>query len=118
MPFRSAVHKTCPEKISSEKKGVGSTGPKKADDVAGTPQNLTTVVPPLSVGFVNRDLEYEIGKELGLRNGKEIPTSVVQSVIRGADQGNRGEPLLTRLVDQRLNEQVYVVLETKRHSFN
>lgn len=35
-------------------------------------------------------LEYELGKELGLRFGGEVSISVVQSAVRGADQGNRG----------------------------
>lgn len=43
-------------------------------------------------------LDYELGKDLGLARGKEVPTPVVQSVIQAADQGNRGvtaEPTTT-----------------------
>ncbi|CAN0366304.1 unnamed protein product, partial [Ectocarpus sp. 8 AP-2014] len=34
-------------------------------------------------------LDYDLGKGLGLIRGHEVPTSVVQSVIQAADQGNR-----------------------------
>lgn len=39
-------------------------------------------------------LDYDIGKEYGLTAGMEVPPSVVHSVIRGADQGNRGTVVL------------------------
>lgn len=35
-------------------------------------------------------LDYDLGKGLGLTRKHEVPTSVVQSVIHAADQGNRG----------------------------
>lgn len=35
-------------------------------------------------------LDYDLGKGLGLTREHEVPTSVVQSVIHAADQGNRG----------------------------
>lgn len=36
-------------------------------------------------------LDYDLGKDLGLGRGYEVPAAVVQSVIRAADQGSRGE---------------------------
>lgn len=37
------------------------------------------------------DFEYELGEKYGLISGTEVPLSVVQSVIQGADQGNKGK---------------------------
>lgn len=42
-------------------------------------------------------LEYELGKEHGLKPGSEVPVSVVQAIVQGADKGNRG-----RVVDANL----------------
>lgn len=36
-------------------------------------------------------LELELGREYGLSAAKEVPPSVVQVIVQGADQGNRGE---------------------------
>ena len=41
-------------------------------------------------GSLAGGLDYELGKDLGLARGNEVPVSVVQSVIQAADQGNRG----------------------------
>lgn len=46
---------------------------------------------PLSrPGSLFDSLDNDLGKNVGLSRGHEVPSSVVQSVIQAADQGNRG----------------------------
>ncbi len=44
----------------------------------------------MPAGSLVDGLDFDLGKDLGLTHGHEVPTSVVQSVIQAADQGNRG----------------------------
>lgn len=51
------------------------------------------------LGSLAEGLDYDLGKDVGLMRGHEVPPSVVQSVIQAADQGNRGIAYLTELAE-------------------